>query len=188
VDIGTVKVTPTAIPDVLLIEPRVSADARGQFLETFNAERYLRAGIRGPFVQDNVSKSGRGVLRGLHFQHPHDQGKLVGVIRGEVFDVAVDIRPNSATFLRWVSERLSDANARQLYIPPGFAHGFLALSEGALFAYKCTDYYHPESERSIRWDDPQIGIEWPMDDVILSNRDRSAPLLAGVDHSILPRR
>jgi dTDP-4-dehydrorhamnose 3,5-epimerase len=182
------NVRPSAIPDVLIIEPRVFGDSRGFFMESFHAERYAAAGIPGPFVQDNMSRSTRGILRGMHFQHPRDQGKLVSVVRGEVFDVAVDVRPDSPTFRRWVGERLSDENKRQLYVPPGFAHGFLVLSEEALFVYKCTDYYHPASERSIRWNDPSIGIEWPVKDVSLSDRDRAAPLLADIDPSSLPRR
>jgi dTDP-4-dehydrorhamnose 3,5-epimerase len=181
------NVRPTTLPEVLLIEPRVFGDARGYFLETFHAERYARAGIPGPFVQDNTSRSSRGVLRGLHLQHPHGQGKLVSVARGEVFDVAVDVRVNSPSFGAWAGERLSHENKRQLYIPPGFAHGFLVLSEDVLFVYKCTDYYHPETERTIRWNDPAIGIAWPMTDVTLSDRDRSAPLLAEVDPDSLPR-
>lgn len=182
------KVTPTALPEVLLVEPKISADGRGFFFEAFNAERYRAAGIAGPFMQDNVSKSGRGVLRGLHLQWPHGQGKLVGVVEGEVFDVAVDVRPNSSTFRKWIGERLTAENARQLYIPSGFAHGFLVLSPTAVFVYKCTDYYHPESERAVRWDDPEIGIDWPMKEVILSERDRSAPSLATIDPGMLPRR
>lgn len=182
------KVTPTALPEVLLIEPRVFGDARGLFFESFNAERYASAGIPGTFVQDNVSRSTRGVLRGLHFQHPHAQGKLVSVARGEVFDVAVDVRVNSPTYRKWAGARLSDDNKHQLYIPAGFAHGFLVLSEDVLFVYKCTDYYHPETERTIRWNDPAIGITWPIRDVTLSDRDRSAPLLAAIDPGLLPRR
>jgi dTDP-4-dehydrorhamnose 3,5-epimerase len=182
-----VKVLETAIPGVLLVEPRVFGDARGFFLETYHADRYAAAGVPGPFVQDNVSRSRRGVLRGLHFQHPHGQGKLVQVLEGEVFDVAVDVRVGSPTFGEWVGERLSADTRRQLYIPPGFAHGFLVTSEDALFVYKCTDVYHPESERSLRWDDPALGIEWPLGDVELSAKDRAAPTLAELPRELLPR-
>jgi dTDP-4-dehydrorhamnose 3,5-epimerase len=181
-----VKVTELALPGVVLVEPRVFGDARGFFFESFSAARYAEAGIRAPFVQDNVSYSQRGVLRGLHLQHPHGQGKLVHVLRGEVFDVAVDVRVGSPTFGRWTGEYLSADNRRQLYIPPGFAHGFVVTSDDALFVYKCTDYYHPEAERSVRWDDPTIGIVWPLRDVELSAKDRAAPELAAVAPTLLP--
>lgn len=182
------KVTPTALPEVLLIEPRVFGDARGYFFESYNAERYALVGVPGPFVQDSISCSSRGILRGLHFQHPRDQGKVVSALRGEVFDVAVDVRRNSPTFRRWVAERLSADNKRQLYIPPGFAHGFLVLSSEALLAYKLSDYYSPETERAIRWDDPAIGIAWPSTDVSLSDRDRRAPTLDALSPDWLPLR
>jgi dTDP-4-dehydrorhamnose 3,5-epimerase len=172
------QVIPTDLPEVKIIEPRVAGDARGYFLETFQQARYEEAGIGGPFVQDNVSFSSRGVLRGLHFQHPHAQGKLVHVLQGEVFDVAVDIRRGSPTFGRWVGVSLSSENHRQLWVPPGFAHGFCVTSATALLAYKCTDYYHPEAEGSIRWDDPAIGIAWPLERPTLSERDAAAPLLS----------
>lgn len=181
------KVTPTRIPEVLVVEPRRFGDARGYFYESFSAARYAGAGIAGPFVQDNVSWSERGVLRGLHIQHPHAQGKLVGVLQGEVFDVAVDARVGSPTFGEWVGERLSSENGRQLWVPPGFAHGFVVTSAHALFAYKCTDYYRPEAERSILWNDPDIGIAWPGGAVQLSEKDRGAPALADVDPELLPR-
>ena len=181
------KVTRTRIPEVLVVEPRRFGDARGYFYESFSAERYAYAGIAGPFVQDNVSWSERGVMRGLHIQHPYSQGKLVSVLQGEVFDVAVDARAGSPTFGQWAGETLSHENGRQLWVPPGFAHGFLVTSAHALFAYKCTEYYHPECERSIRWDDGDIGIEWPSGEVTLSEKDRAAPMLADVDQELLPR-
>jgi len=162
-----------SIPGVLLIEPRVFGDSRGFFMETFNAERYESSGIVGPFVQDNISRSRHGVLRGIHFQHPYPQAKLVSVLEGEVFDVAVDLRPESPTFGRWCGEYLSATNKRQLFIPERFGHAFLVTSESALFHYKCTAFYHPEFERTIRWDDPQIGIEWPVVEVELSEKDRA---------------
>jgi dTDP-4-dehydrorhamnose 3,5-epimerase len=171
------KVTPLAIADVLLIEPDVFGDARGFFLEAFNARRYREIGIDLPFVQDNVSLSARGVLRGLHFQQPNAQGKLVQVLSGEVFDVAVDVRPGSPSFGRWVAATLTGTNHHQLWLPPGFAHGFVVLSESAMFAYKCTAFYDKASERSVRWDDPDIGIRWPVSDVQLSDKDARAPLL-----------
>ena len=157
------KVTPTAIPDVLIIEPRVFGDARGFFYESFNQQAFDAAtGARLQFVQDNHSRSAQGVLRGLHYQlAPKAQGKLVRVVRGSVFDVAVDIRRGSPTFGQWAGVELSEDNHRQLWIPPGFAHGFLVLSESADFLYKTTDYYSPEHERCIAWDDPAIGVAWP---------------------------
>ena len=156
------EVRPTAIPDVVVVEPRVFGDARGFFFESFN-RRALEAALGRPldFVQDNQSLSSRGVLRGLHYQVPHPQGKLVRVTRGEVFDVAVDLRRASPTFGRWVGEVLSAEHRQQLWIPEGFAHGFLVLSPEAEFLYKTTDYYHPESEHCIRWDDPALAIAWP---------------------------
>jgi dTDP-4-dehydrorhamnose 3,5-epimerase len=181
-----VKVTPTALPDVLLVEPKVFGDVRGYFFESYNARRYAEAGIAATFVQDNVSLSQRGVLRGLHFQHPYGQGKLAGVLRGEVFDVAVDVRRGSPTFGRWVGECLSSENKRQLYIPPGFAHGFLVTSDDALLAYKCTEYYHPETERSIRWNDARIGIEWPIAGPVLSTKDDVAVTLDAMPDQFLP--
>ena len=180
------KVTPTALPEVLLIEPKVFGDARGYFFESYSARRYAEAGIAATFVQDNVSRSRRGVLRGLHYQHPHGQGKLVGVLEGEVFDVAVDVRRGSPTFGRWVGECLSSDNKRQLYLPQGFAHGFLVTSDEALFAYKCTEYYHPETERSIRWDDARIGIEWPTEGPVVSAKDNVAVTLDAMPVELLP--
>ena len=170
----------TALPGVILVEPRVHTDDRGYFMETFQARRFRDAGIDSEFVQDNASKSSRGTLRGLHYQIEHAQGKLVRVVSGEVFDVAVDIRGSSSHFGRWVGEVLSAENKRQLWVPPGFAHGFLVLSDAAEFEYKCTDYYAPKHERAIRWDDPAIGIEWPMrpgETPLLSARDAAAPTL-----------
>jgi dTDP-4-dehydrorhamnose 3,5-epimerase len=157
------QVRRTAIPEVLVLEPRVHGDERGFFLEAWN-RRTFEALVGRPvdFVQDNHSRSGRLVLRGLHFQNPHPQGKLVRVIQGEVFDVAVDVRRGSPTFGRWVGERLSAENKRQMWVPEGFAHGFLVLSDSADFLYKTTDYYHPEADRCIRWDDPDLAIEWPL--------------------------
>lgn len=156
------EVRPSAIPAVVVVEPRVFKDARGFFFESFNRRRLEAALGRGlEFVQDNHSLSARGVLRGLHYQLPRPQGKLVRVVRGEVFDVAVDLRRGSPTLGRWVGEVLSAENKRQLWIPEGFAHGFLVLSDEAEFLYKTTDYWHPEHERTIRWDDPDLGIAWP---------------------------
>ena len=157
------NVTPTAIPDVLIIEPKVFGDARGFFYESFNGRAFDEAvGRHVEFVQDNHSRSSKGVLRGLHYQIQQPQGKLVRVARGAVFDVAVDIRKSSPTFGKWVGVELSEDNHRQLWVPPGFAHGFLVLSETADFLYKTTDYYAPEFERSIRWDDPELAITWPL--------------------------
>ena len=173
-------VKPTALPGVLLIEPRVFRDGRGHFLETWHEARYREAGIAGPFVQDNVSVSTRGVLRGLHVQNPHPQGKLVGVLEGAVWDVAVDVRPDSPTFRQWVGCTLSGENGHQLWIPPGFAHGFVVTSERAVFAYKCTDVYRPEAELTVRWDDPALGIAWPVEAPELSAKDAAAPLLGEI--------
>jgi dTDP-4-dehydrorhamnose 3,5-epimerase len=171
------KFNPTEIPAVILVEPDVFKDARGFFLESYHEEKYRAGGIQAAFVQDNHSCSVKATLRGLHAQRRHPQGKLVRVIKGEVFDVAVDIRPNSPTFKRWISATLSAENFRQLYIPPGFAHGFCVLSETAEFEYKCTDFYRRDDELAIRWDDPEIGIVWPVKNPILSDKDRGAPLL-----------
>ena len=156
------KVIPTELPGILIIEPRVFIDSRGFFLETFQTERYAAAGIVGPFVQDNFSRSSEGTLRGLHFQQPSAQGKLVQVLHGSIWDVAVDIRRGSPTFGRWVGIELSEENRRQLWIPPGFAHGFLVLSGVAEFLYKTTDYWYPEFERTLLWNDPALGIDWPL--------------------------
>jgi dTDP-4-dehydrorhamnose 3,5-epimerase len=156
------KVTPTAIADVLILEPKVFGDARGFFFESFNQRAFeVATGVNAAFVQDNHSRSTQGVLRGLHYQTQHAQGKLVRVARGAVWDVAVDIRRDSPTFGRWVGVELSEANQHQLWIPPGLAHGFVVLSESADFLYKTTQYYAPEFERSLRWDDPTLSIDWP---------------------------
>ncbi len=166
-------VTPTAITEVLILEPKVFGDARGFFFESFNARDFAQAtGLEVAFVQDNHSKSAKGVLRGLHYQIQHPQGKLVRVVEGEVLDVAVDLRRSSPTFGRWVGERLSADNHKQLWVPPGFAHGFVVLSESAEFLYKTTDYWFPEHERSLLWNDPAVGIDWPID---------GPPLLAAKD-------
>ena len=168
------KVAPLAIADVLLIEPKVFGDERGFFFESFNEQAFKDAtGLELTFVQDNHSKSAKNVLRGLHYQlPPREQGKLVRVVAGEVFDVAVDIRPGSKTLGRWVGERLSADNKRQMWIPPGLAHGFLVLSESAEFLYKTTDYYAPECERCIIWNDPELAIDWPLAvEPVLSAKD-----------------
>lgn len=171
------RVEETALPGVLLITPKVFGDARGFFLETFNAGRYEAAGVRATFVQDNLSRSIRGTLRGLHFQEPNPQGKLVSVIRGAVFDVAVDVRRGSPTFGKWVGFELSEENRRQLWIPAGFAHGFCVTSDFADFAYKCTALYSKQDERAIAWNDPAIGVQWPAKEPLLSARDAEAPPL-----------
>ncbi len=175
----------TPIPGVLLLTPVVHGDPRGFFMETWRESFFRDRGVQARFVQDNHSRSERGTLRGLHYQLEHPQGKLVRVVRGEVFDVAVDLRPESATFGRWFGAVLGESNRRQLWIPPGLAHGFYVLSDGADLCYKCTDYYHAEDDRSLRWDDPAIGIEWPLLDAapLLSERDRAAPTL---DRAELP--
>lgn len=180
------EVTPTALPGVLLIEPRVFRDDRGSFLETWRRDHYETAGVPATFVQDNAAISYRGVLRGLHYQWPEPQGKLVSVLHGEVFDVAVDIRRGSPFFGRWVGERLSSENGRQLWIPEGFAHGYAALSDTAVFAYKCTRVYVAEADRSIRWDDPQVGVDWQIRDPVLSTKDAGAPLLRDLTIHDLP--
>ncbi|MFN2375926.1 MAG: dTDP-4-dehydrorhamnose 3,5-epimerase [Candidatus Binatia bacterium] len=180
------NVSATRIPGVLLIQPRVFGDARGYFFESWSAERYADAGLGGPFVQDNISRSRRGILRGLHLQHPHGQGKLVSALEGEVFDVAVDVRVGSPTFGNWVGALLSADNHHQLWVPPGFAHGFCVLSENAIFHYKCTDAYHPECELSVAWDDPAIGIEWPIAAPILNDKDRNGLRLADIPRDRLP--
>ncbi|MDB4968028.1 MAG: rfbC [Myxococcales bacterium] len=178
------KVKETALPGVLVIEPRVFSDDRGFFLETFQASRYAPLGIPTEFAQDNLSRSVRGTLRGLHFQEPDAQGKLVQVTRGTVLDVAVDVRRGSPTFGRWVGVELSGDTPRQMWIPAGFAHGFCVTSEFADFWYKCTTPYAPQSERSIRWDDPAIGIAWPIAKPLLSKKDAEAPTLN--DAPVLP--
>ena len=178
------KISETELPGVLLLEPKRFGDDRGFFMELFQEKRYAEAGIPGPFVQDNFSRSAKGILRGLHFQQPHAQGKLVQVFAGAVYDVAVDIRRGSPTFGRWVGMELSADNRRQLWVPPGFAHGFCVLSESADFHYKCTDFYSPASEHGIAWDDPDLGIPWPVKSPLLSPKDSVAPRLK--DAPVLP--
>jgi dTDP-4-dehydrorhamnose 3,5-epimerase len=179
-----VKVIETQLPGVLIIEPKAFGDHRGFFLETFQVERYREHGIDLPFVQDNHSRSARGVLRGLHFQRTRPQGKLVSVSRGAVYDVAVDIDPQSATCGQFVGVELNDENHRQLWVPPGYAHGFCVISEVADFQYKCTDYYQPEDEGGLLWNDPDVGIPWPVAEPQLSAKDQLNPrlrdLLSGV--------
>jgi dTDP-4-dehydrorhamnose 3,5-epimerase len=175
---------PTRIPEVVLVVPRLHEDARGFFMETHNARAFAAAGIDASFVQDNHSASVRGTLRGLHYQIAHAQGKLVRVVEGEIFDVAVDLRRSSDRFGQWVGATLSDANRHQMWVPPGFAHGFYVRSERAQVVYKCTDFYYPEHERCLRWDDAQIGIAWPLCEdasLSISARDRSGIELARAD-------
>lgn len=181
------KVSESGLPGVLVIEPKIHSDNRGYFLETFNAERYLSAGVPDYFVQDNLSFSKANVLRGLHLQHPNGQGKLVYVVEGEIFDVAVDLRDGSPGFARWAGEILSAANGLQLYIPEGFAHGFYVLSETARVAYKCTAVFDAAAELTVRWDDPDIGIVWPVRDPLLSKKDAAAPLLRDIEPGRLPK-
>lgn len=180
------KIIPTpALPDVLVIEPRVHRDDRGFFVETYHAPRYRDAGIDVVFVQDNHSRSARDTLRGLHWQvAPHPQAKLIRVVEGEILDVAVDVREGSPTFGHWAAVTLSSQNFRQLFVPIGFAHGFLVLSETADIEYKCSDIYDPASERGLMWNDPAIGIDWPVASPILSPRDRAHPPLALVREGV----
>ncbi len=181
-----IRTRPASLQDLMIVESRVYRDPRGFFCESFNAREFAGAGLPFEFVQDNVSRSAKGTLRGLHFQRaPHAQGKLVRVLEGSVFDVAVDIRKGSPTFGKWHGEELSEQNGRALYIPEGFAHGFLVTSETALFNYKCTAYYAPDAEVSLRWDDPALAIAWPRLDIpfSLSAKDRNAPRLSEVDLS-----
>ena len=176
------NIVQTSLQDCVIIEPKVFRDERGFFLETFHTSRYADlAGISLPFVQDNYSRSAKGVLRGLHFQKTKLQGKLVSVVRGEVYDVAVDIRKGSSTFGQWVGVILSEENKKQLWVPPGFAHGFVVLSEIADFEYKCTDYYDPSDEGSILWNDPDLAIGWPVENPILSDKDINANKLADLE-------
>ncbi|MGD9154943.1 MAG: dTDP-4-dehydrorhamnose 3,5-epimerase [Bacillota bacterium] len=175
---GKFKFIATGIADLWVIEPTVFGDERGYFMETYQQEEFQKAGLNPVFVQDNQSRSKRGVLRGLHYQKQHPQGKLVRVIAGAVFDVAVDLRSDSITYRQWFGLVLSDDNKKQFYIPPGFAHGYLVLSELAEFVYKCTDYYHPEDEAGLLWNDPVIGVKWPLEsvgEVLLSEKDRRWP-------------
>lgn len=181
------NVIPSTLREVLIVEPKVFGDQRGFFVETWQQERYASHGIGPKFVQDNMSRSSRGVLRGLHYQWPNPQGKLVSVADGEVLDVAVDIRVGSPTFGRWTAVRLSAENKRQLYVPPGFAHGFTVVSETALFVYKCTEPYMPQFDRGVRYDDPAIGVDWETTNPTLSTKDVGLPLLADVAPENLPR-
>ena len=182
----------TPLPGLFVIEPTLFGDDRGFFMETFSLRDYEALGITLPFVQENHSKSRRGVLRGLHFQRTHPQGKLIRVVAGSVYDVAVDLRPESPTFGRWHAELLSASNRLQFYIPPRFAHGFLALEEETEFLYKCTDYYHPESDGGIRWDDPSVAVDWQLkqfgfvpEQLQLSGKDREQPLLQTIQERLL---
>lgn len=175
------KIIDTKIADVKIIEPKVFGDERGFFLETFQSDKYKRAlNIEGEFVQDNHSRSAKNVLRGLHFQRNNPQGKLVRVVRGEVYDVAVDIRPESPTYKQWVGVYLSEENKTQFWVPPGLAHGFVVISEYADFEYKCTNYYDPSSEGCLAWNDPELGIDWPVSEPILSEKDKAGQLLSGL--------
>lgn len=176
----------TALPEVLLIEADVHSDPRGFFLETYHQQKFEQLGIRDRFVQDNHSLSGRGTLRGLHYQLRYPQAKLCRVIRGEVFDVAVDVRRGSPTFGKWVGAKLSAENKRQIYVPGGFAHGFVVLSEIAEFLYKCSDFYHPEDEQGILWNDPELRIDWTISDPTLSSKDHRNTPLAQISEERLP--
>jgi len=180
------KVISTSLKGVLLIEPSVFEDKRGFFMETYQQKKYMDSGIKSNFIQDNLSFSVRGTLRGLHYQLPHTQAKLVHVIEGEIFDVTVDIRSGSPSFAKWTGVHLSGENRRQLYIPEGFAHGFCVLSETAIFMYKCSDFYSPDSERGILWSDPDIGVDWPVENPVLSKKDRNYDYLKDVPHEYLP--
>jgi dTDP-4-dehydrorhamnose 3,5-epimerase len=181
------KVERGRIPGLLIIEPKVFGDERGFFMESYSRDRYAEAGVPAEFVQDNLSLSARGILRGLHLQHPNDQGKLCSVLQGEVFDVAVDVRVGSPTFGQWEGVTLSAENKRQFYVPPGFAHGFCVLSERALFSYKCTDFYSAESEIGVIWNDPDLGIEWPIDAPRLSAKDGENLRLKDIPPTQLPQ-
>ncbi|NOT53564.1 MAG: dTDP-4-dehydrorhamnose 3,5-epimerase [Deltaproteobacteria bacterium] len=181
------NVIKTDLPGVVIIDPQVFLDDRGFFVETWHQERYQRHGLPEQFVQDNLSASTRGTLRGLHFQHPSDQAKLVYVLQGAVFDVAVDIRVGSLTFGKWISVVLSDENKQQLYIPEGFAHGFCVTSESALVAYKCTDFYNPTADNGVLWNDPDLGINWPTQTPILSPKDSARLPLKAIPAQRLPK-
>jgi dTDP-4-dehydrorhamnose 3,5-epimerase len=176
----------TPLAGLLIIQPKVFSDNRGFFYETYQQHHYTELGLPA-FVQDNISRSSENVLRGLHYQYPHAQGKLVTVIKGTIFDVVVDIRQSSPTFGQWFSITLSDENHQQLYIPPGFAHGFCVLSPSADFCYKCTDFYHPENEHGILWNDPALNIAWPVSQPVLSNKDNQYPLLSEISRDHFPR-
>jgi dTDP-4-dehydrorhamnose 3,5-epimerase len=180
------KIIPSSLPEALIIEPKVFGDARGFFYESYHREKFEQIGISTPFVQSNVSRSTRGVLRGLHYQWPHPQGKLVSVLEGEVYDVAVDIRHGSPTFGQWTGAMLTAENHRHFWIPEGFAHGFCVLSEAAIFTYQCTALYAPQDDRSVRWNDEAISIDWPISSPLLSEKDMRAPLLADIPSELLP--
>jgi dTDP-4-dehydrorhamnose 3,5-epimerase len=181
------KVEQLALPEVLLLSPRIFSDDRGYFLETYSKRTFPVQEPPVTFVQDNLSFSSKGTVRGLHLQQPHAQGKLVMAVTGAIWDVAVDVRVGSPTFGKWVAAELNAETRQQLYVPPGFAHGFCVLSETAHMHYKCTDVYHPESELSVRFDDPDLGIEWPVDSPLLSNKDAAAPRLADIPRDRLPQ-
>lgn len=183
----SLRVITTGIPGVVVIEPEIHGDARGYFFESWHAGKYSEMGLPAAFVQDNVSRSSRGTLRGLHLQEPNGQGKLVQVLEGEVFDVAVDVRVGSPTFGRWEGFVLSAENKRQAYVPPGLAHGFCVLSESALFTYKCTDFYRRDVEFGVAWNDSDIGIAWPIASPLLSAKDQAAPRLADIPLARLPK-
>jgi len=180
------NIVTTSIEGILIIEPEVFKDSRGFFMETYNRNRYMKAGIDTVFVQDNLSYSVKGTVRGLHFQVRNPQAKLVQIISGEIFDVVVDIRQGSATFGKWTGFHLSDRNKRQLFVPQGFAHGFCVLSETAHFLYKCSDFYAPDDEGGIIWSDPAIGIDWPVKDPIISEKDKQYPYLYDLTEEQLP--
>ncbi len=181
------KIFNTAIPEVLLIKPKVLTDSRGFFFEHWHRNRYQEVGLPKEFAQDNISFSKEKVLRGLHFQHPNDQGKLISVLAGEIFDVAVDIRPNSPNFKQWVGFSLSSENHHQLWIPKGFAHGFLVMSSSALVSYKSTDFYNPQNELTLLWNDPELNIEWPAHNPELSEKDLRGISISEIDQLKLPK-
>lgn len=181
------KLIETGLPGLVVVEPVVHGDSRGFFMESWNAGRYGDAGLPDQFVQSNISRSASGVIRGLHYQHPGAQGKLVSVLQGRVFDVAVDIRSDSPTFRQWAGVELSASNHRQLYVPEGFAHGFCVLGDDALLSYLCTTEFNAEHDYGIAWNDPDIGIEWPIEPESLSEKDRNAPSLRHVPRERLPR-
>jgi dTDP-4-dehydrorhamnose 3,5-epimerase len=182
-----VKLIETGIPGLVVIEPVVHGDSRGMFMETWNARRYAVCGLPDRFKQSNVSRSSAGVIRGLHYQFPNAQGKLVSVLQGRVFDVAVDIRSDSPTFRQWAGVELSATNHRQFYVPEGFAHGFCVLGDGALLSYLCTSEFHANDDAGLAWNDPDIGIEWPLEPKSLSEKDRHAPRLRDIPLDQLPR-
>jgi len=182
-----VKLIETGVPGLVVVEPVVYGDKRGFFMETWNSDRYGACGLPNRFVQSNISRSAAGVIRGLHYQHPCAQGKLVSVLEGRVFDVAVDIRSDSPTFRQWAGVELSASNHRQLYVPEGFAHGFCVLGDSALLSYLCTTPFNAECDAAIAWNDPDIGIEWPVEPQSLSARDRKAPRLRDVPVECLPQ-